>query len=89
MDDIQFLRRGARIRIVGNLPAVVEHNPEDGAWLLARYVRAPTEPGEQAREAVMQAGLQSPHTWTSMTDERTGDVLVYLHAGDILGMWES
>jgi len=67
---------------------MVEHNPEDGAWLLARYVCPAAEPPAEMAQAVYQAGLASEHTWTCIADGRTKDVLVYLHAGDILELWE-
>ncbi|HEV7967203.1 MAG TPA: hypothetical protein VGP19_06530 [Candidatus Acidoferrales bacterium] len=87
MDSIQYLLPGTKIRIVGDLLAEVEQNPRDGVWLLARC----PDPGSDVAgelEPFLLAASQSPHSWTCLKDSRTGELLVILHADDILGIWE-
>ena len=87
MDSIQYLLPGTKIRIVGDLPAEVEQNPRDGVWLLARCSNSGIGAGDQ-REPFLLAAKESPHSWTSLEDAHTGELLVILHADDILGIWE-
>jgi hypothetical protein len=87
MDSIQYLLPGTKIRIVGDLLAEVEQNPRDGVWLLARCSNSGKEStGEW--EPFLLAAKDSPHSWTSLKDSATGELLVILHADDILGIWE-
>jgi hypothetical protein len=87
MDSIQNLSPGTKIRIVGDLPAEVEQNPRDGVWLLARCTNLTIDPAGDW-EQFRLAAEQSPHSWTSLRDPRTGELLLILHADDILGIWE-
>jgi hypothetical protein len=87
MDSIQNLSPGTKIRIVGDLPAEVEQNPRDGVWLLARCPQSASDAAGDD-ELFRLAAKQSPHSWTSLRDPRTGELLVILHADDILGIWE-
>jgi hypothetical protein len=87
MDSIQKLLPGMKIRIVGDLPAEVEQNPRDGVWLLARCSNSGRDAAGDWEPFQFAAEL-SPHSWTSLRDPRTGELLVILHADDILGIWE-
>jgi hypothetical protein len=87
MDSIQYLLPGTKIRIVGDLPAEVDENPRDGVWLLARCPNSGTDTTGKW-EAFLVAESRSPHSWTSLKDSETGELLVILHADDILGIWE-
>ena len=87
MDSIQYLLPGTKIRIVGDLPAEVEQNPRDGVWLLARCSNSGSGTAGKS-EPFLLAASESPHSWTSLKDRETGELLLILHADDILGIWE-
>jgi hypothetical protein len=77
MDEIQRLAPGTKIRLTGELSAAVESNPRDGAWLVAR---------SQGRERLRAASKLSSHGFTLVSDPDSLDVLIYVHADDILGI---
>lgn len=80
MDAIQTLAPGTKIRLTGELAAAVEANPRDGAWLLAR---------SQGRDRLRAASDLSCHGFTLVSDPDSLDVLIYVHADDILGVLPS
>jgi hypothetical protein len=79
MDGIQRLPAGGKITLTGGIDALVEKNPRDGVWLLAR-IPAATAPSS-ARLAV--AFADSPHGTVSFTEPGSPDLLLYVHADDI------
>jgi len=87
IDLIQLLKPGTRIRILGDLPAAVEQNPRDGAWLVARCSRRDLAPAA-GHNQFDKARSATRHSWNYRIDTETGDALIILHAEDILGLWE-
>lgn len=81
MDELERLERGARVRLVGDLPVRVEDNPRDGVWILTRYAPASTADGA---DALRRADRRSEHGLTTMRDAGSSDVLVVVHADDVL-----
>ncbi len=49
------LEPGTRLRLVGDAVAEVVANPQDGVWLLLRYVAAPSNPGQVGTEEMIFA----------------------------------
>lgn len=79
MDGIERLRAGSRITLTGGIDALVEKNPRDGVWLLARVPDVNSL--SSARLAV--AFADSPHGTVSFTEMGSPDLLLYVHADDI------
>ena len=75
MDAIETLRPGTRVRLTGDIDAVVAENPRDGAWLVARC---------NTREA-RAADRLSAHGFRAF-DAHAGANLVVVHADDILAL---
>ena len=86
MDSIQYLERGTKIALVGDVPAAVEDNPRDGAWLVARFSHSSPELAATGGERLRAADRKSSHGLTFVRDRATPDVLVIVHADDILGV---
>ena len=49
------LEPGTRVRLVGDAIAEVVANPQDGVWLLLRYVAAPGNPDQVGTEEMVFA----------------------------------
>ena len=49
------LAPGTRVRLVGDAIAEVVANPQDGVWLLLRYVAAPENPEQIGTEEMVFA----------------------------------
>jgi hypothetical protein len=86
MDSIQYLERGTKIALIGDVPAAVEDNPRDGAWLVARFSHSSPELTATGGERLRAADRQSSHGLTFVRDRETPDVLVIVHADDIVGV---
>jgi hypothetical protein len=78
MESIQLLDPGTAIRLVGDVPAAVEANPRDGAWLVARAAIG--------SERLRAADRESEHGFTYLRNPESIDALVVVHADDILGI---
>ena len=86
MDSIQYLARGTKILLIGDVPAAVEDNPRDGAWLVARFSHSSPELAATGGERLRAADRKSAHGLTFVRDRHTPDVLVIVHADDIVGV---
>ncbi len=86
MDSIQYLSRGTKISLIGDVPAAVEDNPRDGAWLVARFSHSSPELATTGPERLRAADRKSVHGLTFVRDRETPDVLVVVHADDIVGV---
>lgn len=86
MDGIQYLDLGAKILLAGEIPASVEDNPRDGVWLVARYARSVDELIDAGNDRLSRAAAGSAHGMTSLRDRNSLDVVIVVHAEDILGM---
>ena len=53
--NVLTLAPGARVRLVGDAIAEVVANPQDGVWLLVRYVAAPGNPEQIGTEEMVFA----------------------------------
>jgi hypothetical protein len=78
MDSIQLLDPGTAICLIGDLPAAVESNPRDGAWLVARAAIG--------SERLRAADRESAHGFTFLRNPESIDALLVVHADDILGV---
>lgn len=86
MEAIQWLRRGTKIDLIGNVPASVEDNPRDGSWLVARFSHTSPALAAQGGDRLRAADRASRHGLTFLRDIDTPDVLVVVHAEDIVGV---
>ena len=86
MDAIQLLNPGTKIRLIGDVPAAVEDNPRDGAWLVARFSHDSPALTATGSERLRAADRESAHGMTFLRDRNTPDVLVIVHADDIVGV---
>jgi hypothetical protein len=86
MDSIQHLERGTKISLISGVPAAVEDNPRDGAWLVARFSHSSPELAATGSERLRAADRESVHGLTFVRDRATPDVLVVVHADDIVGL---
>ncbi len=86
MESIQYLERGTKISLIGGLPAAVEDNPRDGAWLVARFTHSSPELAATGGARLQAADRESVHGLTFVRDRATPDVLVIVHADDIVGV---
>jgi hypothetical protein len=86
MDEIQRLKQGTPIELIGGCPAIVEHNPEDGVWLLARVPSSVSNGKGSTTGRLRDAFDDSIHGLVSFRDETSHDILLYVHADDILGV---
>jgi hypothetical protein len=86
MDSIQYLERGTKIQLIGDVPAAVEDNPRDGAWLVARFSHSSPELAAGGGELLRAADRESAHGLTFLRDRDTPDVLVIVHADDIVSV---
>lgn len=84
MDGIQYLKPGTALRLVGDLAAAVEQNPRDGVWLLARCPRRDEDFVHAAGDRFSAAAESSVHGLMFVRDPESLDLLVYVHADDIL-----
>ena len=85
MDEIQYLKPGTKIRLIGDVPAAVEANPRDGAWLVARFSHDSPALTATGSERLRAADRKSEHGLTFLRDGSSPDVLVIVHADDIVG----
>jgi hypothetical protein len=53
--NVLTLAPGTRVRLVGDAIAEVVANPQDGVWLLLRYVAAPGNPEQVGTEEMVFA----------------------------------
>ena len=53
--NVLTLEPGTRVRLVGDAVAEVVANPQDGVWLLLRYVAAPSNPDQVGAEEMVFA----------------------------------
>ena len=53
--NVLTLEPGTRLRLVGDAIAEVVANPQDGVWLLLRYVAVPSNPGQVGTEEMIFA----------------------------------
>ena len=53
--NVLTLEPGTRLRLVGDAVAEVVANPQDGVWLLLRYVAAPGNPAQVGAEEMVFA----------------------------------
>ena len=86
MDAIQLLDPGTPIRLIGDIPASVDQNPRDGAWLVARFSHTSPALTATGGERLRAADRESAHGLTFLRDRDTRDVLVVVHADDIVGI---
>ena len=86
MESIQLLNPGTKIRLIGDVPAAVEDNPRDGAWLVARFTHDSPALTATGGERLRAADRKSVHGMTFLRDRTSPDVLVIVHADDIVGM---
>lgn len=86
MDAIQLLDPGTAIRLIGDIPAAVAENPRDGAWLVARFSHTSPALAATGAERLRAADRSSVHGMTFLRDRDTPDVLVIVHADDIVGV---
>ena len=85
MDEIQRLKRGTPIELIGGCAAVVEQNPKDGVWLLARVPSSVSNGEGSATSRLREAFDHSIHGVVSFRDAESQDLLLYVHADDIVG----
>ncbi len=86
MNEIQYLEPGTKIRLIGDVPAAVEDNPRDGAWLVARFAHESPELTATGGDRLRAADRESVHGLTFFRDGETPDVLMIVHADDIVGV---
>jgi hypothetical protein len=86
MESIQLLDPGTAIRLIGDIPASVAENPRDGAWLVARFSHTSPALTTAGGERLRAAERESVHGLTFLRDRDTPDVLVIVHADDIVGV---
>jgi hypothetical protein len=86
VDEIQYLDPGTKIRLIGDVPAQVEDNPRDGAWLVARFSHSSPALTATGSDRLRAADRESEHGLTFLRDLDTPDVLVIVHADDIVGV---
>jgi hypothetical protein len=86
MESIQLLDRGTPITLIGDIPAFVDDNPRDGAWLVARFSHTSPALTATGSERLRAADRESEHGFTFLRDRDTPDVLVIVHADDIVGV---
>jgi hypothetical protein len=48
--DVRTVRPGTRLQLADGSVIEVTQNPEDGYWLLGRYLESPTEPTREGKE---------------------------------------
>jgi hypothetical protein len=53
--NVLSLAPGARVRLVGDATAEVIANPQDGVWLLLRYLTSPSNPAQVGTEELVFA----------------------------------
>ena len=53
--NVLSLEPGTRLRLVGDAIAEVATNPQDGLWLLLRYLASPGHPEQVGAEAMVFA----------------------------------
>jgi hypothetical protein len=53
--NVLTLEPGTRLRLVGDAIAEVMANPQDGVWLLLRYIAAPSNPSQIGSEEMVFA----------------------------------
>ena len=53
--NVLTLKPGTRVRLVGDAIAEVVANPQDGVWLLLRYLVAPSNPDQVGAEEMVFA----------------------------------
>jgi hypothetical protein len=86
MDSIQLLNPGTRISLIGDVPASVAENPRDGAWLVARFSHSSPALAATGGDRLRAADRASVHGLTFVRDPQSPDVLVIVHADDIVGI---
>jgi hypothetical protein len=80
VENIERLRPGSPITLIGGIAAEVEKNPRDGVWLLAKVPAHSA--ASQAR--VASSFAESPHGAVSFTEAGGDDLFLYVHADDII-----
>ena len=55
MINVMDLKAGDKIRLGEDVIAEVVANPRDGAWIQARYVTVPGDPGQEGTEEMIFA----------------------------------
>lgn len=53
--NVMSLAPGTRVRLVGDVLADIVDNPQDGIWLLLRYVSVPSHPEQVGTEEMVFA----------------------------------
>lgn len=53
--NVLSLEPGTHVRLVGNAIAAVVANPQDGIWLLLRYLASPNNPDQVGAEEMVFA----------------------------------
>jgi hypothetical protein len=86
MDEIQRLKDGTPIELIGGCAAIVERNPKDGVWLLARVPSNVSNGKGSTTGLLREAFDDSIHGMVSFRDETSQDILLYVHADDIVGV---
>ena len=86
MDSIQLLEPGTKIRLPATCPRRSPKIRADGAWLVARFSHTSPALTATGGERLRAADRESVHGMTFLRDRDTPDVLVVVHADDILGL---
>ena len=53
--NVIHLAPGTRVRLIGDATAEVVSNPQDGIWILLRYLSAPQDPARVGTEEMVFA----------------------------------
>jgi hypothetical protein len=48
--DVRTVKAGTRLKLADDSVVEVTQNPEDGYWVLGRYLASPAEPAREGKE---------------------------------------
>jgi len=51
--DVRTVKAGARLKLADDSVVEVTQNPEDGYWVLGRYLTSPAEPAREGKEEMI------------------------------------
>ena len=51
--DVRTLKAGTRLKLVDDSLVELTQNPEDGYWILGRYLTSPQEPSRVGKEEMV------------------------------------